>query len=56
MPVIDTVTKTYIYQHEPALTAAASALADRLEAVIVPSPLAVHVDDPADPFVCTTTQ
>ena len=49
--VTGSITRTDIYQHEPELTVAASDLAERLEAVIVPSPLTVQVDDPADPFV-----
>ena len=46
MSVIDAMAKTDIDQHEPELT-----VADRLEAVMVPSLLTVHVDDPASPFV-----
>ena len=51
MSVIDAMAKTDIDQHEPELTVAASAFADRLEAVMIPSLLTVHVDDPASPFV-----
>ena len=56
MSVIDAMAKTDIDQHEPELTVAASDFADRLEAVMVPSLLTVHVDDPASPFVLRTTQ